>query len=226
MEPAGFDSRYGIDRYYARVAYYWENDSNRVGVGVASEHSNASGADDFEYGPYFYFNSDTLDNLLMPSKGYSFNTQAWWNTSNAWVTRTNLTAYVPIKENLHFVLDFGLETGAKWHEAYRALLGDQEELYSLARHPLAGDQAAWAHIGIGRSFLNSWWGAIRGEVFASYGAIMNRWSVDDDAWETGVALSIPGQFLNGKLLVIYDNHGEFTFGYTLGMPNWWNYQLP
>jgi hypothetical protein len=56
--------------------------------------------------------------------------------------------------------------------------------------------------------------------------IMDNWSTRDDAWETGVALSIPGQFLNSKILLIYDNHGELTIGYTLGIPNWGNYQVP
>jgi NTE family protein len=131
-----------------------------------------------------------------------------------------------MKNSLHFVIDFGLETGEKNHEAYRVLLGDQEELFSLSRRPLVGDQAFWTRIGVGRNFYHSWWGAIRGEIFASYGAVLNDWTLDEDAWETGAAISIPGEFLNGKILLIYDNHGEFTIGYTLGIPNWWNYATP
>jgi NTE family protein len=226
LDPEGFDE-YSVERYQARAVYYKENESGRLGFGLAAEHANAKGdSEDYEFGPYLYFNADTLDNLLMPSKGYSFNTQIWWNSDYIWVSRTNMTAYVPMKNNLHFVIDFGLETGEKNHEAYRALLGDQEELFSLSRYPLAGDQAFWARIGVGRNFYHSWWGAIRGEIFASYGAVLNDWDMDEDAWETGAAISIPGEFLNGKILLIYDNHGEFTIGYTLGIPNWWNYATP
>jgi NTE family protein len=225
IEPIGFEG-YEVERYAARAVYYKERDNSRLGLGIAGQHSNANGGDDFAYGPYLYYNSDTLDNLLMPSKGYSFNTQLWWNTSGVWVSRTNLTTFVPYTNNMHFVFDFGLETGNKEDQAFRALLGDQEELYSLASHPLAGDQAVWAKAGIGKNFSHSWWGAVRGEIFAGYGMIMDNWSLKDDAWEAGVALSIPGQFLNGKVLIVYDNHGELTIGYTLGVPDWSNRQVP
>lgn len=224
MAPEGM-SEYALETYSARAVYYKERGDSRLGVGIAGKHANSEGRDD-SYGPYFYYNSDTLDNLLMPSSGYSLNMQAWWADSGVWVSRTNLTAYVPFTDSMHFVMEFGLETGDKQNQAFRALLGDQEELYSLSRRPLAGDQSAWAHAGVGKNFSHSWWGAIRGEVFARYGMIMDDWSVEDDAWEAGIALSIPGQFLNSKILLIYDNHGEFTVGYTLGMPSWQNSQVP
>jgi NTE family protein len=223
--PEGMDG-YAIEKHFARAVYYKERDDSRLGFGVAGQGSNSDSDVDYSYGPYFYYNSDTLDNLLMPSNGYSLNAQVWWNDRGVWVSRTNLTAYVPFTNGMHFVLDFGLETGDKHDQAFRALLGDQEELYSLSRRPLAGDQSAWAHVGIGKNFSNSWWGAVRGEVFARYGMIMENWSLDDDAWETGVAISIPGQFLNSRILIIYDNHGELSVGYTLGIPNWQNNQVP
>ncbi|MDR1514377.1 MAG: patatin-like phospholipase family protein [Synergistaceae bacterium] len=225
IEPLGMD-RYEIERYTARAVYYKERDDSRFGIGIAGQHSNAGSGSDNSYGPYLYYNSDTLDNLLMPSSGYSFNTQLWWNTHGVWVSRTNLTTYVPYTNNMHFVFDFGLETGDKDDQAFRVLLGDQEELYSLSRRPPAGDQAVWAKVGIGKNFSHSWWGAVRGEIFAGYGIIMDNWSVDEEAWETGVTLSVPGQFLNGKVLIVYDNHGELTIGYTLGVANWSNSPVP
>ncbi|MDR1943484.1 MAG: patatin-like phospholipase family protein, partial [Synergistaceae bacterium] len=91
MDPKGFDG-YAVERYQARAVYYKENENSRLGFGLAAEHANAKGDfDDYEFGPYLYFNADTLDNLLMPSKGYSFNTQIWWNSDYIWVSRTNLT---------------------------------------------------------------------------------------------------------------------------------------
>jgi NTE family protein len=223
----GFDS-VDLRRRFARAIFYSGNRNSRFGIGAAIEHTNARDGG-YEFGPYFYYNVDTLDNQLAPTKGYTINTQVWWNTADILTSRTNVTAYIPFmtRKKTHFALDLGLETGDKEHEAYRALLGDQEELMSVSRHPLAGDQAAWARLGIGRNFLNSWWGAVRGEVFAGYGVIMDDWSKRDDAWELGVALSVPGEFLNGKLLLVYDDRGEFSFGYTLGIQNyWWNYQMP
>lgn len=225
--PEGVES-YHVERYSARALHYFENRNSRVGVGVAGEHANIQGDfDDWTWGPYLYYNLDTLDNALVPTKGLSLNSQAWWNTANVWVSRTILTGYIPWNSpDLHFVVNLGLETGDMEHQAYRVLLGDQEELYSLAAHPYIGDQSAWARIGFGRNFYNSWWGAVRGEVFAAYGMVMEDWSRTNDAWELGLALSVPGQFLNGKILMIYDDGGEFTFGFTLGIPRWWGSPLP
>ncbi|MDR3321834.1 MAG: patatin-like phospholipase family protein, partial [Synergistaceae bacterium] len=226
-EPEGFADA-SFKRYYARAVFYMESDNSRFGLGAAMEYTDANEGG-HEYGPYLYYTIDTLDNQLVPTRGYTFNTQVWWNTANILTSRTNLTAYIPfaLNKKMHNALDLGLETGDAEHEAYRALLGDQEELMSLSRNPLAGDQAAWARLGIGKNFLSSWWGTVRGEIFAGYGVIMDDWSRRDEAWETGIAISVPGEFLNGKLLLIYDNHGELSFGYTLGIQNnWWNYQMP
>ncbi|MDR1915620.1 MAG: patatin-like phospholipase family protein [Synergistaceae bacterium] len=223
--PDGIDDYY-LDRYSLRGMYYWEGDHSRVGMGVAAEYTNAIHKDSFTFGPYFYYNRDTLDNLLLPSKGYSLNSQIWWGDADILVSRTNLTAYIPWKSNLHFMMNLGLETGDRDHEAYRVMLGEREELFSLARHPLPADEAAWAHLGVGRYFYNSWWGAVRGELFASYGIVMEDWHRTNEAWETGLALSIPGQFLNGRLLLVYDNDGEITVGFSLGSPRWWPSPLP
>jgi NTE family protein len=223
--PEGMDS-YTMERYSARALYYRESSDRRVGIGVAAERSGSPGRDNYVWGPYFYFNKDTLDNLLNPTRGYSLSSQAWWNSSDVWVSRTGLSAFFPWKVKNHFSINLGLETGDLRDKAYRALLGDQEELFSLARHPLAGDQSAWAHIGVGRNFYTSWWGSIRGEIFATYGMVMEDWSRRDDAWEAGLALSVPGQFFNGSILLVYDDGGEFTLGYTLGIPKWWPAPLP
>lgn len=225
--PMGMGA-YDIERYSARAMHYFENRDSRIGIGAAGERTNASGGfDSYAWGPYLYYNLDTLDNILVPTKGLSLNAQAWWNTANVWVSRTILTGYIPWESpDLLFIVSVGLETGDKEHQAYRVLLGDQEELYSLAANPYIGDQSAWARLGFGRNFYNSWWGAIRGEVFAAYGMVMDDWDRTKDAWELGVALSVPGQFLNGKILMIYDDGGEVTFGFTLGIPRWWGSPLP
>jgi NTE family protein len=217
---------FSYDRYSLRAMRYLEFDGGRVGAGLAGEYTRGRGDSDYVVGPYFYYNRDTLDDMLNPSKGYSLNAQVWWNTADVWVSRTGLTAYVPWSVKRHFVLSFGLETGERGHNVYRAILGDQEELFSLARHPYVGDQAAWARVGVGRNFFNSWWGALRGEVFATYGIVMDDWDKTADAWEVGLALSVPGQFLNGKAVLVYDDRDEFTVGFSLGIPKWWQTPLP
>ncbi|MDR3280734.1 MAG: patatin-like phospholipase family protein [Synergistaceae bacterium] len=226
LSPMYMDN-YSLERYSARAMYYLENMGDfRLGMGAAGEYVNAPGFERFSWGPYFYFNRDTLDNLLIPSKGYSFNSQIWWNDSDVFMSRTSLTAYIPWKSDLRFLLSFGLETGDGENPAYRALLGDKEELFSLARHPLAGDQSAWARVGLGKDFYHSWWGAVRGELFASYGAIMDDWNSRHDAWEAGVSLSMPGQILSGRIILVFNQDEEFVFGFSIGSPRWNASPLP
>jgi NTE family protein len=226
ISPDGFDP-YQLERFSARALYYRESSDRRVGFGMAMERADSDERDhNSVWGPYLYFNKDTLDDRLNPTDGYSLNSQIWWNTADVWVSRSELTAFVPLFSKNHVVLNFGLETGDIKNRAYRALLGDQEELYSRARHPLAGDQSAWARLGFGRNFYTSWWGSIRGEVFATYGMVMENWSNSGDAWETGLALSVPGQLLNGSILLIYGDEGEFSLGFTLGIPRWASSPLP
>ncbi|MDR3354687.1 MAG: BamA/TamA family outer membrane protein, partial [Synergistaceae bacterium] len=225
LSPEGFDP-YQLERFSARALYYRESSDRRVGFGLAAERSDSMGRDSDVWGPYLYFNKDTLDDHLNPTSGYSVNSQVWWNTADIWVTRSELSAFIPLFGKNHIVLNLGLETGDMSDRAYRALLGDQEELYSLARHPLAGDQSAWARLGFGRNFYTSWWGSIRGEVFATYGTVMENWSNIDEAWEAGLALSVPGQLFNGSLVLIYDDGGEFSVGFTIGIPRWAPSPLP
>ncbi|MDR3332445.1 MAG: patatin-like phospholipase family protein [Synergistaceae bacterium] len=225
LRPEGMDDYY-LERYAARALYYRESSDRRVGLGLAGEKTNSGGSDKSVWGPYLYFNKDTLDNQLSPNRGYSLNGNVWWNTNDVLVSRTELSAYLPWRENNHIVLNLGLETGDRDSQAYRVMLGDQEELFSLARHPLVGDQSAWAHVGLGRNFYTTWWGSLRGEVFASYGMVMDRWSRVADAWETGLAFSVPGQFFNGRVLLVYDDDGEVTVGFTIGIPRWWSGALP
>ncbi len=225
VTPDGM-GHYTLDRYSGRALYYWEGMDRRIGLGVAVDHVNSASRDDTAWGPYLYFNRDTLDNALVPTRGHSISSRIWWNSESILVSHTNLTAYIPMKSDMHVALNFGLKTGDRGHPAYRALLGNNEELFSLSRRPYAGDQAAWGHIGLGYNFYNSWWGALRGEVFAAYGMAMDDWSRTQDAWETGFAFSAPGQFFNGRLLFVYDDDGEFTVGFTIGNPRWWSSPLP
>ncbi|MDR1651768.1 MAG: patatin-like phospholipase family protein [Synergistaceae bacterium] len=226
FEPENF-GEYSQARYSGRALYYLERTGNvRFGMGAAGEYADMGASDRFSWGPYFYFNRDTLDNLLIPSKGYSFNSQIWWNDSDILVSRTSLVAYIPWRTDLRFLLSFGLETGEKDHQAYRVLLGDKEELFSAARRPMAGDQFTWARVGLGKDFYNSWWGAVRGEIFASYGMVMDDWDRADDAWEAGVLLSLPGQILSGRVILVYSGAGELVFGFSLGSPRWTAAPLP
>lgn len=109
---------------------------------------------------------------------------------------------------------------------YAAVLGSQAELYSLARHPLVGDQAWWLHVGTGVTIMKSWWGGVGAEIFGNYGEVMRDWSKTDSWWEVGLGLSLSTGILPGRFIVVYDRGGDFTFGYSIGVPNFWNGPLP
>lgn len=226
-DPDGIDS-YDIDRYSARAMYYYDSNIGRFGLGLGAANMNKTERNEKEttWGPYFYYSRDTLDNSLTPTRGYSLTSQVWWNTNSIWVSHTKLTGYAPITDQLSMVFDLGLKTGDGRSKAYRALLGGNEELIGLARHPYAGDQAAWARVGLGYTLYSSWWGKLRGELFGAYGMVMDNWKKEKDAWEAGVALTTPGQFLNGRIFLVYSDANEFTVGFSIGTPQWWSDPLP
>ena len=217
---------YDVTRFSARILHYWDWPGlSRIGLGLAAEHATAPGHDKFTWGPYLYYDHDTLDNLLTPSRGYSINARFWLNDT-ALLSRTTFTAYVPFAANLRFLLNLGLETGKRDNSAHRAILGDTEELISLSRRSFAGDQVLWGRIGLGRDYYSSWWGAVRGEAFAAYGMALEEWTLDRDIWEAGLALLLPGQFLNGRVALIYNSLNDLILGFSLGFPNWSIAPLP
>ena len=214
------------ERYGLRAVYYVENGNTRTGIGVLGEHLRIDGEDQDAVGPYLHLAHNALDNVLYPTRGYSVTADVWSPKLETVLSRTELQAYLPWSEDWRVVLRGGLETGDDSNAAHRAYLGDQEELYSLADHPLSGEQAVWVQLGVGHTLMKTWWGRINAELFGTWGAVYEDWTRTDEGWETGVSFSIPGQFFNGRLLVVYDQSGEFTFGFSLGDPVWWNTPMP
>ena len=75
-------------------------------------------------------------------------------------------------------------------------------------------------------FLKSWWGAVNAELFGNYGQVLNDWNLAGSWWEVGMAMSVPLNNFSGKVMIVYDQGGEVTFGYSLGVPLFWNSPLP
>lgn len=223
--PYGEES-YKLDRLSGRVMYYTDTRYGRFGLGVAGERTDSNNDDDFTWGPYAYYAIDTLDNEMTPRRGFALNSRVWWNTNDVWVSSTRIQSYIPIKDKFILALGAGLKTGRHDSQAYQALLGNYEELIGLAAAPYAGDQAAWARLGVGYDFYSSWWGALRGELFAAYGMTFDSWSRTRDYWESGVALSMPSRFLNARVFLVYGQDGELTTGFSLGVPTWPSRPLP
>lgn len=225
MEPLNAPSN-DFERYTGRVAWYRDLSRNsRLGLGYALDRTNDVSEQTF-HGPYINFYFNNLDDPVLPTKGFSVNSDIWFPIGQTTVTHTRFHMYLPVWPTWNVILSGGLKTGDADDPAYAAALGTNEELYSLANHPLLGDQAYWVHLGAAKTVARSWWGGINLEVFGNFGQVMREWENDKSWWEAGIALSAPMNNFSSRVMVIYDQSGEFTFGYSIGVPMWWNGPLP
>ncbi len=222
-EPANADSM-TYERYTARLAWYKSiNHKLRFGIGYAMERVSDG---DTETGPYFNLSLNTLDDPILPTKGISLISNVWVPIGETAVSKTVFQTHLPVWRKLRVIFSGGLKTGDASTPGYEALLGSNEELYSLAQHPLLGDQVFWVHLGAAKTVMKSWWGGINVELFGNYGEALTDWSRNSSWWETGIALSIPTNNFAGRFTIVYDQDQEFTFGYSFGLPRWWNGPLP
>lgn len=221
----GAESDTEFDRHSARLAWYRSfDDKARLGIGYAIEKVTA---DDTYTGPYFSLFFSSLDDPILPTKGVAVSSNIWVPLDNPVVTHTAFQTHLPMGwRNWKLTFSGGLKTGDADNPPYAAVLGNREELYSLAKNQLIGDQAYWLHFGASHTLMKSWWGGINAEVFGNYGQVMREWKNSGSWWEAGLALSIPLNNFGGKFVVVYDQGGEVTFGYSIGIPHWWNGPLP
>ncbi|WP_281745047.1 patatin-like phospholipase family protein [Thermanaerovibrio acidaminovorans] len=224
ISPSGM-SQERWKRYGLRALRYSDNGRTRFGWGALVENVDLKDSRTLT-GPYLYLYHDGTDSKQHPTRGYALEVNVWSPNLDRVISRTVFNRYVPWGDRYRVVISGGLETGDREDPPHRAYLGDQEELYSLGDSPLAGDQAAWLRVGISGTVMQTWWGRLNAELFGTAGMVMNRWTRTDDSWEVGLALSIPGQFFNGRLMTVYDKGGNLTFGFSVGDPIWWNSPLP
>lgn len=215
-----------FERYIARIAWYKNLGSKtRIGLGYALETSTYMDKETLS-GPYFNLSFNNLDDPIMPTKGISVTSDIWFPLGETVISQTIFQSYLPVWEKWKVIFSGGLKTGDGDDLAYAALLGSQQELYSLSNSPLVGDQAYWLHLGAAQKIMKSWWGGIVVEIFGNYGQVMREWDISDSWWETGIALSVPTNNFSGKFLVVYDQGGQFTFGYSIGIPQFWSGPIP
>lgn len=225
LEPANA-AAFSLERYTARLAWYKDiNRNTRIGLGYAVERVQSVDDGTID-GPYINFSFNSLDDPVLPTKGLSINSDIWFPNGETTITHTRFHTYLPVWPTWNVVLSGGLKTGDVDDPAYAATLGTNEELFSLAARPLVGDQAYWLHLGAAKTMTRSWWGGINLEVFGKFGQVMRGWSNEESWWEAGIALSAPTNNFSSRVMLIYDQSGEFTFGYSIGIPLWWNGPLP
>ena len=172
-----------------------------------------------EHGPVLSLTYNHVDDVALPTSGVKLSSLAWYGLKErTLLSRTAMNVYIPAFKWGQIVLNAGLKTGDITQPAFAALLGADNELYSLGKTPVLAGEAYWVHFGVARQFLKTWWGGIEAEAFVNYGAALNNWSKFFGQWETGLSFSIPFMALRNKFYVVYDQDGGFTFGYTIGTP--------
>jgi len=225
LEPANA-ATFNFERYTGRIAWYkYINKNTSIGLGYAVERTNYIDARTL-HGPYINLKFNNLDDPVLPTKGASLNSNIWFPTGETTVTDTRFHMYLPVWPTWNVILSGGLKTGDVEDPAYAATLGTNEELFSLANHPLLGDQAYWVHLGAAKTIARSWWGGMNLEAFGNFGQVMREWNNDKSWWEAGIALSVPTTNFSSRIMIVYDQGGELTFGYSIGVPMWWNGPLP
>lgn len=226
--PYEYNGDTDFSRYTAKLAWYKAfSHRARVGIGYAAQRvTSIEGGPLDGHGPYLSLNFNTLDDQILPTKGIAVNSEMWFPKGEKLVSSTQFRTYLPVFKGSRVIFGGGLKTGDAGSLAHAAMLGTQEELYSLSQHPLMGDQAYWLHLGLERAFMRTWWGGVNLEIFGNYGQALRDWKRSASRWEVGAALSIPTNRLRGRLIFVYDDEGGFTVGYTLGIPRFWDGPLP
>lgn len=216
-----------LERYLVKAAFYKDyGHGTRIGLGYAAGRIKYSGGDNTDSGPYISFTFHNLDDPIMPSKGFSAAAELWYPLGESLISKSVFQTHIPLWGMQGAVISGGLKTGDGDKPAYAAMLGNHAELYSLSKHQLVGDQAWWLHFGTSSAVMKTWWGGVSVEAFGKYGQVMRNWTNSGSWWEVGLGFTVSTNVIPGKFIIVYDQGGEFTFGYSIGIPNFWNGPLP
>ena len=209
------------DRYSLAWSGIYSRGLFRASLGYAGEFIQFDGEDSTHHGPLLVLAWDGLDDPFDPAEGFSASLSAWWMDSSSLLARMDLLWVTPLGERWRLLVKGGATAGDASRPYHSVYLGTREELLSLASRPLAGENAAWGGVAFRRVFQRSLWGTVNLDILANVGQSYGpSWERLESAWEAGLALSLPGGFLNGRLLAIYDDRSEWTFGFTIGRPLW------
>lgn len=226
ISPAG-GGRLQWDRYSLALSGYYASGPFRASLGYAGEMVHFEGIEQTFSGPVLTLAWEGLDDPIDPTEGFSASISMWWRDTSSLLARMDLLWVASPGEDWRLFVKGGAVAGDAATPFHSAYLGAREELFSLAARPMRADNAAWGGIAIRRVFRKSWWGTINLDLFANAGQTYGpSWERLDNAWETGIALSVPGRFFNGRLLVIYDDRSQWTIGFTIGRPMWDSDPLP
>ncbi|WP_286934208.1 MULTISPECIES: patatin-like phospholipase family protein [Aminobacterium] len=227
LTPRNVSEERGWDRYGLGVTRHFTMGNVLAGAGLGGERVHYKGKDEDSWGPTFYLTYNTLDDMMDPTKGSMMRVAFWWPDYDELLYRMNLFFVTSFSENWRLYLRGGFAEGDMTEAGHAVYLGAAEELYSYADKPIEAERMIWVNAGLRRVFLRSWWGNLTAELFGGAG-----WTYDnggsrlDSVWETGLSLSAPGHFFDGRLMFLYNDQSDFKVGFFIGKPIWSHYPLP
>lgn len=220
MEPANAPDaeweRYGFSLYRTRSSGDW-----RWGIGATLEFLDAGSSSDgeFAWGPSFYVSYEGLDDDIDPTTGYRWRARGWLRDGEDFLLRAEGFGVHSFSPRWRLMLSAGVEFGESEKPATAAWLGGSDDLLGHADHPYMGDRAAWIRGTLRRVLERSWWGSMNVDLFAALGYTFDSdWSREHEAWEAGVSVSFPNNFLGGQFFVVTTEEDDIRWGFSLGKP--------
>ena len=221
-----FEPRNSEDVHWDRYAFsYTERfylGSLRGGLGLLGEYYNCDNEWEGHYAPTLFLTYDSMDDMIDPTEGTSITAELTWLDLEELIARLEFRNVHSFRNGgYRLMLRGGFYLGDEEKPYYRAYLGGREELISLSEHPLAGENSGWWQVMLRKVMIQNWWGTINGDFFYTRGYLLDH-SLDilEDPWEAGFALSVPGSVFNGKIMAVYGEDEEWSFGLSLGIPLW------
>ncbi len=189
-------------------------------LGAQGQYVCFQGEEEWYVGPFASLVWQELDDNLDPTSGYAAHMDLWLTDEGDLLGRGEFLGLKPVGDAAGYFVSGGFELGDNDKPYHAAFLGDGEELYSLASHPLRGERAAWVRLGRRQNITRSFLGSLDTEIFGGYGITCDGdWNQIADAWELGLALNAPFIVMDSKFYVTYDNNEDWTFGFSLGTPH-------
>lgn len=197
--------------------------NGRMSAGIMASKIDGDGGNLDTWGPVFQWEQD--GNLKSNQDiASSFSLSAWYpDEGREIVMRLDGTLSTVLSHRWRAYIRGGAFEGNddRRYPGQGAYLGAREELFSLAEYPIRGERFAWWRLGFRHRLNESGNTPLEAELFGGQGYIWdNDGSQIDSPWEVGVALTVPSNLIRARILAVYDDSRDWTFGFTIGDPLW------
>ena len=182
------------------------------------------GFEDLNYwAPTFQGTLNMTDNPDDPVSGWLIDVRAQWpDQADAMLMRAVVIGRERIGDSLGGEIIGGFTEGDMGeNEVFAAYLGARSELYSFYNHPLPTERFLWWRAKLRYPIKATMFGDIVGEVFGGQAYAWDHNGRDlGKPWEVGLALCTPRRLIDGKVYAVYSDAEEWTFGVSIGIPDW------